>query len=364
MNSIKESIIIAFAFVGVVVGAGFATGQEIFQFFTSHGSYSIIGIIVTGVIVTLGGIIVMQTGYQLRSTSHTKSIHYFLHPFIAKLFDIILTIFLLSLAIIMTAGGAATIQQSFDLPYWLSSLIIVVSIMATLFLKFDRLIAVLGGVTPFLVVIVTIIAIYYFTNGAMDFQSANQYASTHQSAIFHWWFDAINYASLQIAAAFSFLSVMGGRIKHRQSAFYGGLLGGLIITFLLLMINLGLLTQFNHIKHVPLPSLLLANHISPSIGLIMSVIMILVIYNTVVGLMYAFATRFSRPFSPRYFMLIIAMAVLTYICTFIGFISLIGKLFPLMGIFGFILLIPIFYKGISNNLSNSKKADRSSQKRR
>lgn len=36
MRILKESIIVAFAFVGVVVGAGFATGQEIFQFFTSH----------------------------------------------------------------------------------------------------------------------------------------------------------------------------------------------------------------------------------------------------------------------------------------------------------------------------------------
>ena len=32
MRILKESIIVAFAFVGVVVGAGFATGQEIFQF--------------------------------------------------------------------------------------------------------------------------------------------------------------------------------------------------------------------------------------------------------------------------------------------------------------------------------------------
>ena len=37
---------VAFAFVGVVVGAGFATGQEIFQFFTSNGIYSISGIII------------------------------------------------------------------------------------------------------------------------------------------------------------------------------------------------------------------------------------------------------------------------------------------------------------------------------
>ena len=54
MRILKESIIVAFAFVGVVVGAGFATGQEIFQFFTSHGAYSISGIIVTGLLITLG----------------------------------------------------------------------------------------------------------------------------------------------------------------------------------------------------------------------------------------------------------------------------------------------------------------------
>ena len=32
MKVLKESMIVAFAFVGVVVGAGFATGQEIFNF--------------------------------------------------------------------------------------------------------------------------------------------------------------------------------------------------------------------------------------------------------------------------------------------------------------------------------------------
>ena len=76
---------------------------------------------------------------------------------------IFLTMFMLSLAIIMTAG-ASTIHQSFNLPYWLSALILVAFILATLFLKFDRLIAVLGGVTPFLIAIVIMIAVYLFHN--------------------------------------------------------------------------------------------------------------------------------------------------------------------------------------------------------
>ena len=53
---------------------------------------------------------------------------------------------------------------------------------------------------------------------------------------------------------------MGGRMQHRQSGLWGGLLGGIIITLLLLMINLGLVTEFEHIQSVALPTLLLKSH--------------------------------------------------------------------------------------------------------
>ena len=326
MPKLKEMIIVAFAFVGVVVGAGFATGQEIFQFFTSNGKFSVFGVFITGFIITIGGVFVLNTGYRLRSHNHTEPIRFYLPRTIAAIFDIILTLFLLALAMIMTAGGVSTLHESFGIPYAISSLILVLIILATLFLKFDRLITVLGMVTPFLVIIVTIIAIYYFTTGSFDFNSADQYANNDNRTDKWWWFDAINYGSLQIAAAFSFLSVMGGRLKYEKSTIYGGILGGAIVTFLLLMLNLGMVTEFTNITDVALPSLLLANHISPIIGTFMAIIMILVIYNTVVGLMYAFASRFTEPYQRNYYILIIIMAIVTFATTFIGFIELILSL--------------------------------------
>ena len=99
----------------------------------------------------------------------------------------------------MTAGGASTIHESFGLPYWLSSLILVLVILMTLFLKFERLITVLGMVTPFLVIVVSIIAIYYFITGDLNFSATNRFNKQHQSLSLGWWFDGLNYASLQIA---------------------------------------------------------------------------------------------------------------------------------------------------------------------
>ena len=123
------------------------------------------------------------------------------------------------------------------------------------------------------------------------------------------------------------------------------------------MINLGLITKFNDIKSVALPTLLLARHISPILGTIMSIIMILVIYNTIVGLMYAFASRFTTPFSKQYFILIIVMTIVTFICTFIGFISLIGKVFPIMGLLALFYSFLFYIKGL-DILNMQKKVQR------
>ena len=59
-------------------------------------------------------------------------------------------------------------------------------------------------VTPFLVAVVVMIAVYYFITGDLNFSDASQYSNQNKSISPGWWFDAINYASLQIAAAFSF----------------------------------------------------------------------------------------------------------------------------------------------------------------
>ena len=52
----------------------------------------------------------------------------------------------------------------------------------TLFLKFERLITVLGMVTPFLVIVVSIIAIYYFITGDLNFSAI---VSTNSINLYH-----------------------------------------------------------------------------------------------------------------------------------------------------------------------------------
>ncbi|WP_323710906.1 hypothetical protein [Mammaliicoccus lentus] len=70
----KESIGIAFAYTGVIVGAGFSTGQELLQFFTNFGLWSIPGVILTAIIVIFVGRQVSKVGYRLDTESYEVSL--------------------------------------------------------------------------------------------------------------------------------------------------------------------------------------------------------------------------------------------------------------------------------------------------
>ena len=102
-----------------------------------------------------------------------------------------------------------------------------------------------------------------------------------------------------------------------------------------------MVSQFSHIKDVALPSLL-AKEISPMIGLFMSIVMILVIYNTVGS--YVCICLDYKTYSKHYYIMIICMAVLTL--HDFGFIDLIGKSISCYGTLPYIISPP-WIKGIS-----------------
>ena len=49
----KEIFTITLVIIGALIGAGFASGQEIYSFFYSYGIMGIIGIIVTCILISL-----------------------------------------------------------------------------------------------------------------------------------------------------------------------------------------------------------------------------------------------------------------------------------------------------------------------
>jgi uncharacterized membrane protein YkvI len=65
MGAFKEASRMAGAFVGVIVGAGFASGQEILQFFASFGAMGLLGCLVAALAFVLLSMVFSTLGQRL-----------------------------------------------------------------------------------------------------------------------------------------------------------------------------------------------------------------------------------------------------------------------------------------------------------
>nr|WP_026090169.1 hypothetical protein [Salinicoccus carnicancri] len=357
LANVKDVLKIGFAYTGVVVGAGFSTGQEILQFFTNNGYISIIAVLLSGFLILFTGKWTADVGYDLEAESHVDSIMNTFGPFFGRLIDYILAFFLYGVAVIMIAGAGSTFYESFGTPPWLGSLILVIAVYITLNLNFNKIVIALGVVTPYLLVVVIIIALVTYFNSPMPLSEADRFAKPELTVDGAWWWDAITYSGFTIAVAFSFLTMMGADSKSRKVAGYGGIAGSIIILVLMLMINLGILSRLDAVNDVELPMLLLGGEIHPALGILLGIAMLLVIYNTAVGMLYPFLIRFLAPKSRGYSILLPVSLVLGYILSFAGFADLVGTVYPVMGYVGLLLGAGLFVKWIAL-LGNKKNRTR------
>lgn len=337
----KKSLQIAGAFVGLIVGAGFASGQEIIQYFTSFGTLGIFGGIVATVAFAFLGMTLAQLGSDLQTTSHKGVIYHIGGRYIGFLLDVLITFVLFGVAVVMFAGAGSAFNQMFGIDQKIGSIIMVLLTIGTLLLNVKNIINIIAIATPYLMAIIFVILIYSVFTMDISWSQADTMAKKQPGAASNWILGATLYVSYNIAAGAAMLIVMGGTVRDRKVAGLGGLLGGLMLGALIILINITMFVKMDAVAGVDMPTLELANQIHPTMGLLMSIALLAMMYNTAVGMFYAFTVRFITPAHPYFKPSLVMMGLLGFIASLVGFTTLVGKVYSTIGYLGFALIIVI-----------------------
>ena len=121
---------IALALVGLTVGAGFASGQEVIQYFLSFGYWGILGAAVAGTAIAVFSGWVYQLGSYYLADNHSVVFRSVSRPWLAKYMDITTMFTLFCIGFVMVAGAGANLEQQFGFPTWVGSAIMVVLLLA------------------------------------------------------------------------------------------------------------------------------------------------------------------------------------------------------------------------------------------
>lgn len=77
----NNSVRIGLTYAGTVIGAGFASGQELLQFFASYGWFGLLGVCVATILFTVFGKYCLMSALSMAFSSMSSSFTGFLAQF-------------------------------------------------------------------------------------------------------------------------------------------------------------------------------------------------------------------------------------------------------------------------------------------
>ncbi len=340
---------LALSIAGSIIGAGFASGQELWQFFGVFGIKGIIGLILSLFLFALLCSLFLLFCKKRGIFSYEDAVFPTSHKLVRKAFALSENILFYFLAIIMTAGAMEVCRIFFS-----PATCRIIGALFALTVAFFTLFG-LGSVTkvfsffvPLLVVSSAVIFIILLSKSGVNF---NFKTGENAGLLNNWFLSSLLYVSYSFFASVGILAPLSKHIKTRK----GVLLGSAIASVLLGIISFTILLSialFDPSRDASLPMLAISSKLSLVLGGFYAVILL--------GAMFAASLTSSVAFfewtdtkitltPPVKVIAVFAFSATAYLFSLFGFKSLISTVYPIFGYIGFIVIGAVFFNALRRN---------------
>ena len=339
---------IASAYIGTVVGAGFASGQEVLQFFSSYGLNGLWGMLISSLLFFFIGYSILMLGRNLNARSHLDIVRHTNGDLLGTLIDIVITVFMFGGLAAMLAGAGAIISEQFGAaPIW-GVAAMAAAALVTVVTGTQGVINAISFVVPFLIFSVLYISITSMLKNPIT-QAEIDTAGALGGATPHWLLSAVNYASYNIMISIGILTTMGAATTSKKKLFWGALLGALGLVISMVAIFLGMVTNINDVSGKEVPMIEIANDISFAVRTLFAVVLFAEVYTTAVGNLFGLVQRISYRL-PRW-LFAAAATVLAFAVAQLGFSNMVKYLYPAVGYGGMLFFGGVAYVWIKKRNS-------------
>lgn len=335
----KKIIMLGLAYFSCVVGAGFASGQEMLQYYAAFGGWGIAGAAITLVIMPLTAMIAMQYGSYFQASSHDRVFTSVTSKTLARFVDYSITFTQFCIAFVMLAGAGANLNQQWGLATWVGAAIMAVAVVAVSLLDVDKVTTILGSITPLIIAVLLVAVISTGIHPPTDFASAARFAIDNVSTTLpSWWVSTFNYIGIALMGGISMGIVMGGDLIDVRVAGRGGVFGGLLFGIMLLLMVVTMIFNVEDVYTEPLPTLAIINSVHPWLGYFASVVIYLMIFSTALGNFYSLGKRLTVSHPSRFPVVLAVLVGIGFALSFLDFATLVGAVFPIMGYVALVMI--------------------------
>ncbi|WP_280771290.1 YkvI family membrane protein [Salipaludibacillus daqingensis] len=327
-----------FLIIGTMIGAGYASGRELWQFF---GYESGLAILIFSVLFFVCCYVIMDISYKEKSEHYIPVLEKLMGKKLTSMYDGMIILYLFSTTVIMIAGGGATLEV-LHIPYWYG-VIIISGLLVLLFIwGLNGMTSMNAVLIPLLILFLvgTLLVFQWNTNGFnMEFSIDKQSN----------WPAAFTFTALNILPLVAVLGAIGKKINHRGELWIASLGSAILLGTVSLLYNQSLINVAQEVMVYEIPLFAILQNYPYFMVLIMSGLLWAAIYTTAASGMLGLCTRFKAYLNIPFWQLSSLLLLLMIPLTTIGFSKLISVLYPIYGlvnlyILAAIMLYPIIHR--------------------
>ena len=334
----RAAVITAAAtYIGTVVGAGFASGQEVLQFFGLLGPWGLpaAGIAIAG--FAFFGYLIIDAGREARATSHLAVLRRTTGR-LAPVFDLIITFFLFAALSAMIAGAGSVLRQEYNVPWALGAGLLCLATVVTVLFGFRGVVTSISAIVPFLLGSVLVVSMAVLSMRGLALRTP---PSTLAPAVPFWPLAGVTYISYNVVMSIPVLASLGGSLRSRKEAGWGAALGASGLGLSLLLVYLSLVSSFPDVVAYEVPMAYLASTIHALGGPLYTVVFLAEVYTTAVAKLYGFSARLTREGSRAFRVTTVLAGLAGIVAASAGFSTLVRVVYPVVGWAGLALLIAL-----------------------
>lgn len=325
-------------YIGTVIGAGFASGQEILQFFISYGYQGIWGVVVATILFAYLGMVIMYLATKLKSENYQEVLPFIMGP-ASRIIDIISLMMLVGGLGIMFTGSGVVLEQHLGLPAYVGVGMALIITIAVICGGVERVLSANLILVPVKLFVVWMIAILAITN---DQQATAIPAelTIEPTVSAYWLWASILYVSYNLVVPLAALSSVGKMVTMKTGVL-AGLVGGIILGGSVGLITLAGLNFYPEIFNYSVPMLYMASDITPVFKGFFALLIWCAILTTAIANAHGVASRMAPQGGKKYKLLGGGICLAVLPMTQLNFVELVQTLYPLFGYAGLILMLAL-----------------------
>ena len=344
------------AYVAWVMGSGFATGQEIMQFFTCYGykSFVLLAINLVGFLIIGPGI--LGAGQINRDNPEYNHFGFFCGKKLGAFYSWYLPISLFAGMVILISGSGATLKEYFGINHYVGALIMAILAFVSYVIGFQRFVKIVSFIGPTIIAFTVFVGIVTVVR---DFDGLSQAAAVSDSMaekqpVGQWWLAGLLYISYNLTGGSAYYSALGATGATRREAVIGATIGTVVLMAAILLMNTAMLTDIGRTAVLDVPTLYLTKKISVTLGAVFSVILIMGIFSSCSAMMWTVCNKFVKQGTRKGIIFAACAGGMAFFIGLLPFADLIGIVYTLSGYAGFIFVGCVAYKRLKTGIDRNE----------